>query len=79
MLNNASDYKFLKTADIGSFINGDIMPLKFPNKNTIAPLRFEDYLFLTEGFYERMNVELVGDNTVLPPVRTIYASKILAT
>ena len=79
MLNTASDYKFLKTTDIGSFINGDIMPLKFPNKNTIAPVRFEDYLFLTEGFLERMNVEQAGSNNTLPPVRTIYASKILGS
>lgn len=55
------------------------MPEIFPNANTKAFVRYEDYLFLLEGFYERMNPESEGDNNVLPATRTLYRSKILGT
>jgi hypothetical protein len=79
MLTQAEDYKFVKTDDISRFINGDIMPIVFPTKGTKALVRFEDYLFLLEGFYERMNPELAEDNRVIPPVRTLYGTKILGS
>jgi len=79
MLTNASDYRFVDTTSIGNFINGNIMPVVYPLKNTMATVRFEDYLFLLEGFYERMNVESIGLNNVIPLPRTIYGSNILAS
>lgn len=79
MLTSASDYKFVKTTDVSQFITGSIMPVIFPKANTKAFVRYEDYLFLLEGFYERMNPESEGDNNVLPATRTLYRSKILGT
>lgn len=45
----------------------------------MAAVRFEDYLFLLEGFYERMNPDSGGLNNVIPPPRTLYSSNILGT
>lgn len=79
MLTSASDYKFVKTTDVDQFITGSIMPVIFPTADTKAFVRYEDYLFLLEGFYERMNPESAGDNNILPATRTLYSSKILGT
>lgn len=78
MLSDASSYKFVKTSDVASFINGNIIPAVFPNSNTIATLNFENYLFLLEAYYERNNIMLAGDNTLIPPMRTLNSGNIRA-
>lgn len=78
MLSDASSYKFVKTSDVASFINGNIIPAVFPNSNTIATLNFENYLFLLEAYYERNNIMLAGDNTLIPPIRTLNSGNIRA-
>lgn len=79
MLTAASDYKFIDTSNIGGMIHGNIMPVVSPQASAVAPVYFEDYLFLLEGFYERMNLDQAGTNNISPPPPTIYESNIIAT
>lgn len=79
MLNGASDYKFVKTSQIASKIHGNILPRRTPTAAT-SPVYFEDYLFQLEAYYERMNPESAGSNSVVADItlnaRNIYDLKI---
>lgn len=78
MLNNASDYKFLDVSHVAGEIHGDIMPIVYPTANTIASAQYEDMLFLTEAYYERMNISSGGSNDKAIPSRRLTATNLSA-
>lgn len=77
MLYTASDYKFVNATPVSDRINGNILPIVNPTSPT-AQLYFENYLFLLEAFFERMNPEQEGQNSITPPVRTLNGGDIWA-
>lgn len=77
MLYNASDYKFVDAAPVSDRINGNILPIVNPTSQT-AQIYFEDYLFLLEAYYERMNPESEGLNNITVPVRTLNGGNLYA-
>lgn len=66
MLYTAADYKFVNTTPVASMIHGNILPIRQPTAAT-AQLYFENYLFLLEAYYERMNPESEGLNNISVP------------
>lgn len=70
-------------ADVYTFLNvtngsiNNIMPIIAPEKNHLAPLYYEDLLFLTEGFLQRQKIDTVGNNSLEPPPVTLYVSSML--
>ena len=77
MLTSASDYKFVNATPAAGMINGNILPVTHPAGNP-APMYFEDYLFLLEAFYERMNPESAGLQNISVPIRTLNGGNIRA-
>ena len=77
MLNSASDYKFVNATPAAGMIHGNILPVTHPTGNP-APMYFEDYLFLIEAFYERMNPESAGLQNISVPIRTLNGGNIRA-
>lgn len=77
MLNNASDYKFVDATPVSDRIHGNILPVVNPTSGT-AQIYFEDYLFLLEAYYERMNPESEGLNNITVPVRTLNGGNLYA-
>lgn len=73
MLNNASDYKFVDVSNIANMIHGNIIPVISPSAYNVAPLYFENYLFLLEAYNERRYLEQAGDNSVAPPTTELSA------
>lgn len=81
MLNSASDYEFVDVSNIGSFIHGKPLPVRYTSSSTsgAATCAYEDYLYLLEAYYERMNLEQDGQNNIQPAVRTVVAGAAEAT
>lgn len=52
MLNNPSGYKFVDVSPVAGMIDGNIIPSS-TSTCSLAPLRFENYLWCLEGWYER--------------------------
>lgn len=81
MLNSASDYEFVDVSNAGSFIHGKPLPVRYTSSSTsgAATCAYEDYLYLLEAYYERMNPEQVGTNNITPSPRTVVAAAAEAT
>lgn len=77
MLNDASDYKFVNAMTVESRIHGNILPIIKPT-TPFSPLYFENYLFLLEAFYERMNPESAGNHQISVPLRTLNSGNLRA-
>lgn len=77
MLNSASDYKFVDATPVADRIHGNILPVVNPTSQT-AQTYFENYLFLLEAYYERMNPESEGLNNITVPVRTLNGGNLYA-
>ena len=79
MLNSPSDYEFINVSDVGSFIHGNVLPVRFTAASSggkYATCNYEDYLYLLEAYYERMNYDQDGQNNISPANRTLSASYI---
>lgn len=77
MLNTPSDYEFVNVSDVGSFIHGEVLPVRFSASSSsgkYATCNYEDYLYLLEAYYERMNWDQVGQNSISPANRTLSSS-----
>lgn len=72
-------YDFLDVSNVDALINGNIMPTVAPAKETLAPLYYEDLLFLTEGYYQRTYIDTVPRNQNQPPPQTLYVNSLLST
>ena len=60
MLNSASDYDFVDVSNVGSFIRGRPLPVRYTSSSGIAICAYEDYLYLLEAYNERLNLEQDG-------------------
>lgn len=77
MLNTPSDYEFVNVSDVGSFIHGEVLPVRFnasSSSGKFATCAYEDYLYLLESYYERINYDQDGQNNITPANRTLSAS-----
>lgn len=81
MLNSPSDYEFVNVSNVGSFIHGQVLPVRYAASSTsgAATCTYEDYLYLLEAYYERMNLEQEGQNNIQPSIRTVIAGAAEAT
>ena len=77
MLSNPSDYKFVDVSPVAGMIDGNIIP-KSISTCSIAPLRFENYLWCLEGWYERQNPEQAGTNSIAVPSTALSRGNINA-
>ena len=77
MLNSATDYEYVNVTGLSSFIKGNILPVRMASANgSDMQIRYEDYLFLLEAYYERMNWDVVPSVLVTPGSRAISGSNI---
>lgn len=77
MLNTPSDYEFVNVSDVGSFIRGEVLPVRFSASSSTgkyATCNYEDYLYLLESYYERINYDQDGQNNIAPANRTLSST-----
>ena len=73
----SADYEFVNVSDVGSFIHGEVLPVRFnasSSSGKFATCAYEDYLYLLESYYERINYDQDGQNNITPANRTLSAS-----
>lgn len=81
MLNSPSDYEFVNVSNVGSFIHGQVLPVRYAASSTsgAATCAYEDYLYLLEAYYERANYDSQPTSTITPSSRVVVASAAEAT
>ena len=78
MISAAADYEYVDTTGLSAFITGGILPVRMASADgSERVLRYEDYLFLLEGYYERANWNASPSVSVQPSGRVLDETAML--